>query len=193
MNIYRIDPITEEFGLLELNSKAITEVFGDLGYDDLRELEDSVADEWPQCSGAFYDMYSEVAGEITNTPDIYIWNGCFLALSAQAKLKLESKLKIFGEFLPFNCRGENHYLFSSYSIVDEDPATSEELIENGAPMGIKSLSFPAEDVGTKPIFKTEFDNFDHLYCSESFKETLLNSGLTLGATFSSDLSHRRPV
>lgn len=191
MNIYRLERMKDDFGMLELNAPAIAEVFGDLGFEDLRESLGSVADDWPVTTGVFYELFSTDVKEIQLAPDVYVWNGCFLSLSPKAKDKLGSLLAPFGEFLTFLYRGETHYLFSCHHQVAADPKKSEELIENGDPMGIKSLAFPSESIGTCPLFKTEFDYYDHLYCTDTFKKAALSHDLVVGVSFEADLSYRR--
>ena len=193
MNIYRIEPKADLYGMLELSSKAITEVYGDLGYDDLREAETDLADSWPVCGAALYDYHSVDVQELHVLPDIYAWNGCLLALSSKARNDLEDLLAPLGEFLPFTLDGQPYYLLSIQQIVEPDASRTEELIENGAPMGIKSLAFELPDIGAPAVFKTAFDYFNHVYCTESFKRRVEASDLVVGIDFVQDLAYRRPV
>ena len=192
MNIYRIEPISDKFGMLELSSKAITEAYGDLGYEDLREAEASLADSWPDCGAALYDYHSTSVRELHALPDIYIWNGCFLALSERAKCDLKDLLSPLGEFLPFTLDGQPYYLLSLHNVVTPKPDQSEELLENGIPVGIKSLAFNLPDIGAPAVFKTDFDYFNHVYCTEPFKKRVMASDLDVGVTFVSELAYRRP-
>lgn len=192
MNIYRIEPISDKFGMLELSSKAITEAYGDLGYEDLREAEANLADSWPDCGAALYDYHSTDVRELHALPDIYTWNGCFLVLSERAKSDLEDLLASFGEFLPFTLDREPYYLLSLHNVVTPKPGQSEELLENGIPVGIKSLAFNLPDIGAPAVFKTDFDYFNHVYCTDLFRKRVMASDLDVGVTFVSELAYRRP-
>ncbi|TNC83795.1 MAG: hypothetical protein CSH37_12960 [Thalassolituus sp.] len=192
MNIYRIEPISDKFGMLELSSKAITEAYGDLGYEDLREAEANLADSWPDCGAALYDYHSTDVRELHALPDIYTWNGCFLVLSERAKCNLEDLLALFGEFLPFTLDGQSYHLLSLHNVVTPLSDQSEELLENGIAVGIKSLAFNLPDIGAPAVFKTDFDYFNHVYCTDHFRKRVMASNLEVGITFVSELAYRRP-
>jgi len=192
MNIYRIEPISDKFGMLELSSKAITDAYGDLGYEDLREAEVSLADSWPDCGAALYDYHSTDVRKLHALPDFYTWNGCFLVLSERAKCDLEDLLTPYGEFLPFKLDGQPYHLLSLHDVVNPKPDQAEELLENGIPVGIKSLAFDLPDVGAPAVFKTDFDYFNHAYCTDQFRKRVMASNLEVGITFVSELAYRRP-
>jgi|TARA_Y100000296_G_scaffold46854_1_gene53729 hypothetical protein len=191
MNIYRIEPISDKFGMLELSSKAITEAYGDLGYEDLREAETSLADSWPDCGAALYDYHSTNVRELHALPDVYTWNGCFLVLSDQAKRDFEDLLASLGEFLPLTLDGQPYYLLSLHNVVNPKPDRAEELLENGIPVGIKSLDFDLPDIGAPAVFKTDFDYFNHVYCTDQFRKRVIASNLEIGIMFVSELAYRR--
>ena len=192
MHIYRIEPMSDKFGMLELSSKALIEAYGDLGYEDIREAETSLADSWPECGAALYDYHSTNVSELHAIPDIYTWNGCFLVLSEQAKCYLEDILAPLGEFLPFTLDSQPYHLLSLHNVVTPTPDLTEELIESGVPTGIKSLAFDLPDIGAPAAFKTAFDYFNHVYCTEQLKKRVMSSDLDVGVTFVSELAYRRP-
>ena len=64
------------------------------------------------------------------------------------------------EFLPFTLDGQPY--FSQHNVVTPKPDQSEELLENGIPVGIKSLAFNLPDIGAPAVFKTDFDYFNHV-------------------------------
>ncbi|MCA6064188.1 hypothetical protein [Thalassolituus marinus] len=193
MKIYRIEPMVDTYGMLELSSKAITDVYGDLGFDELREAESNLADTWPECGAALYDYHTAKVLNLHDLPDIYTWNGCFLVLSERAKKRLQSLLERIGEFLPFTLDSQRYHLFSLHSIVTPDSINSELLEEDGVSVGIKSLSFELPDIGSPVAFKTDFDYFNHVYCTEQFKQNVIESGLKSGIDFAEKLAYRRPV
>lgn len=188
MKIYRIKEDNRQYGKLELSNDLLLEAFGRMAFDDIRESDSNINDRWPNCSGAYYEMYSTQSKFIENTPDIYIWNDTCLALSPRAKNSLTKMLSIFGEFLPFDHHGTEYFIFSCHSIADAT-SDSEEIIETGVPVGIKRLNFQSESVGTNPLFKTEFDDLSNLYCNQNFKQTVEKNALS-GLIFYDKLEHR---
>jgi hypothetical protein len=192
MKLYRLENNSQQYGQLEIDAERITESFGRMGFRSLRASESSVLERWPECRGAFYDMYSTEAELITDTPDLYLWNDVFLMLSARAFTVLEGTLSAFGEFLRFKCGEEDIVLFSPHSVIEADPLQSSELLEDGVPVGIKSLSFLPERVGTNPVFKTAFDSFSGLYCTKAFREKVEGNCLS-GLIFHEDLARRWAV
>ncbi len=193
MNIYRIEPISDKFGMLELSSNAITDAYGDLGYEDLREADANLTDSWPECGAALYDLHSVKVRELHVLPDIYTWNGCFLVLSERAKCDLEDLLAHLGEFLPFTLDNQPYYLLSLHKVVTPVVDLTEELFENGVPIGIKSLAFDLPDIGAPAAFKTAFDYFNHVYCTEQLKQRVIKSDLDVGVTFVGELAYQRPI
>lgn len=185
--------MADTYGMLELSSKAITDVYGDLGFDDLREAETNLADTWPNCGAALYDYHSTKVQELHNLPDIYTWNGCFLVLSERAKRDLGELLIPLGEFLPFILDTKSYYLLSLHNIVTPDAKQTEYLEENGVPVGIKSLVFDLPDIGAPAAFKTQFDYFNHVYCTEQFKQHVMKRDLKVGIEFVQELAYRRPI
>ncbi len=119
---------------------------------------------------------------------IYGWMDVFLVLSPRAKELLSPVLNLLGEFLPFECRDEEYYVFSVHSVIEPAPSESNILSNNGVFAGVSSLSFRPEAVGTQILFKTSFDRFSHLYCTEKFKDIIELNGLN-GILFSSDFGH----
>lgn len=96
------------------------------------------------------------------------------------------------EFLPFTLDGQPYYLLSLHNVVTPKPDQSEELLENGIPVGIKSLAFNLPDIGAPAVFKTDFDYFNHVYCADLFRKRVMASDLDVGVTFVSELAYRRP-
>lgn len=188
MKVYKVSLDSSTYGSLEIfNTKELMAAFGIVKYRKLRSTQESIADKWPQSHGGFYDLFSEKAEEISESPDVYLWMNVFLVLSLKAKNILSPLLEIFGEFLPFECAGEEYYIFSVYSMIEPDPTKSATISKDGVYAGISSLSFKPETIGTHVIFKSAFDRFNHLYCTEKFKSIIEFNKLT-GLTFSTKLT-----
>lgn len=188
MKLFKIIPNTVDFGGLEIfNTEELLKNLGVVRYRKLRSVQSSILDVWPNGHGGFYNMYSEDAEEITSIPDVYLWMNVFLVLSPKAKEILNPLLTIFGEFLPFECNGEIYFIFAVHSLIEPDTSNSEALINNGVYAGISSLVFKSEVVGSHILFKTSFDRFSHLYCTEQFRNAVESNFLT-GLSFSTNLS-----
>jgi hypothetical protein len=190
MKLYRIISDTSKFGSLEIfNTEELMSNFGIVKYRKLRSVQDSISDKWPQSHGSFYDMFSDKTEELPVAPDVYLWMNVFLVLSTKAKAILSPMLDIFGEFLPFECNGLKYYIFAVNSIIEPELSKHSSLSSNGNYAGISSLSFNPETIGTHIIFKTSFDRFNYLYCTENLKGIIELNELT-GLQFSEDLSSR---
>lgn len=107
-------------------------------------------------------------------------------LSIKAYEILRELITEFGELLPVTCDEGTFYIFNYRTLVDADPMQSEHLIESGNVIGVKRLGFDAKDVSNAVIFKTPFNNFTDLFCSNAFKQSVEAHGLT-GVKFSESL------
>jgi hypothetical protein len=190
VKLFKIIPSTIDFGTLEIfNTEELLKNLGVVRYRKLRSVQSSIVDVWPKSHGGFYNMYSADAEEISSVPDVYIWMNVFLVLSPKAKEILSPLLTIFGEFLPFECNEKIYFIFVVHSLIEPDTSESEVLINNEVYAGISSLVFKSEIVGSHILFKTSFDRFSHLYCTEKFRNVVETNFLT-GISFSTDLSSK---
>lgn len=176
MKLYQISAREADYGSLELfNTQALIDSMGFSQYRKLRASQSSIADIWPDSYGCFYDMFSTQSKEIASRPDVYIWMGVFLVLSAKAKDILNPLLRLFGEHLPFECGGKTYYVFSVHTIIEGKSDASDQLV------------FEANKVGTHKLFKTNSDSFSHLYCTDEFQSEVVKNKL-VGIDFSVNLS-----
>ncbi|WP_444893711.1 imm11 family protein [Microbulbifer sp. TRSA001] len=190
MKLYKISSDSSKYGSVEtFNTKELMSAFGIVKYRKIRSIQQSISDKWPKSHGGFYEMFSEEARELSKIPDVYLWMNVFLMVSKKAKDVLSPLLDIFGEFLPFECNGDEYFIFSVYSVIEPDPSKSKILLNDGIYAGISSLSFKPETIGTHILFKTSFDRFSYLYCTDKFKDIIESNELT-GLHFSTDLSSR---
>ncbi|BCD97693.1 hypothetical protein [Marinagarivorans cellulosilyticus] len=126
--------------------------------------------------------WSDVGGTLNDTglakgaraPDISIWNGIYLILSAEAFGQLNPILADAGEFMPITLAGSTYQLFNCRRIVNVDENASETETINGEYLGLKSIRFESSAELTNTVCKTKFDNCSSLYCSENFKKKLEN-------------------
>jgi len=185
MSLYRLSRNTDQYGLLTFSGDLLRKSLGRRAFMSLSSLTVYIGDKWPECHAWFDDLDGDI--EITARPDVYIWNYTILSLSPRAKSVLGDQLLILGEFLPFQCGGEEWYLFVPHSVVEADESVSEHRIENGLMMGTNRLGFRSENVGTNMLFKTNYDKHANLYCSESFK-SLVDRHQLSGLNFETDLA-----
>ncbi len=107
-------------------------------------------------------------------------NICF---SPESYLKLASKLKAYGEFLPISVEGETWHIFNIIRTLDADPEQSRKAFVDG------EESTYVEAIGFLPnqedlIFKSSYDGCMGIYCQDEFID--LVEGLS-GLDFSTDL------
>lgn len=119
-------------------------------------------------------------------PDICLWRGFSLVLSPYAYTQLSEALQDFGEFLPVSYGQDTYYIFNCLTLGLADEINSQQDIQDGVFMGVKKLSFNDVDISGKLVFKTEYNRCSRLYCSESFKQSVEESGLK-GLAFNEDL------
>jgi hypothetical protein len=120
-------------------------------------------------------------------PDICWWHGSVLALSLDAKNKLEKYIGSLGEFLPITVAGDQFYLFNCFELGIHDEINSKHRKIDGEIIGVDRISFNEADVKNKLLFKTKFDNCGTIYCTDKFKDLITSLNLK-GLVFSSDLN-----
>lgn len=191
MKIYKLTADVAQYGSLEIfNTEELITAFGVVKYRKLRSVQTSIADKWPKSHGGFYDMYSQEAQPLSRSPDVYLWMNVFLMLSPRAMEVLHPLLHLMGEFLTFECDDQEYYLFAAHNVVEPDLSQSHPISDDqGGYGGVASLAFKASSIGTQILFKTNFDRFSHLYCTEQFKRTI-DSAKLKGLLLSSDLSSK---
>lgn len=145
-------------------------------------------DFWKPLNAIFFDD-SDNKNVIT-PPDITCWFIDNLVLNEKAYQLLSETLAPYGELLPVKCEGIPYWVlhitqFTKIDAVDEDK--SERVIEESGYIDMKQLTFKADKVKDLLLFKTEFDGYKNIYCSEKFKERVEAAGLQ-GLVFSTDLA-----
>ena len=185
MNVYRLLPDREKYGKLHFDGQLLLENLGDETFMSFHSLSYPIADKWPKCQGWFEEWRSDDL--LKNKPDIYLEDAA-LVLSEKAKTALAAVIRCSGELLPFTCDDETFYLLIIHPVLPVDEKNSELEIEYGNMVGTKKLSFKPEDVGTHVLFKTAYDVFLSLFCSEKFKQAVEKHQLK-GLFFESELAY----
>ena len=145
-------------------------------------------DFWKPLNAIFFDD-SDNKNVIT-PPDITCWFIDRLVLNEKAYQLLSKRLAPYGELLPVKCEGVPYWVLhitklTKMDAVDED--NSERVIEESSYIDMKRLVFKEDKVKDLLLFKTEFDDYKNIYCSEQFKGLVEDAGLE-GLVFSTDLA-----
>lgn len=160
-----------------------------LGADYLFMLDEPKwADFWKPVNAKFIDFSDKK--NITTPPDITLWFTDQLVLSDKAYKLLSSQLKSYGEFLPVKSEGIPYWLFHVTNLAENDTIdekTSKRNIEEGGYIDVIKLAFNESQVKDMLLFKTEYNGFKNVYCSEGFKD-LVEKNCLNGLIFNTDLA-----
>lgn len=123
-------------------------------------------------------------------PDFMIRNG-HLFLTTAAHGILNPIISSHGEFLPITYDGNNGFIFNVLSIAEAYDGINKKLSTKNEFGEVQSLSFNENEVKNLAIFKTEFEGYLGIYCSEKLKSTIEKNQLK-GITFSDDTGNIFP-
>ncbi|AZZ94947.1 hypothetical protein [Hahella sp. KA22] len=122
-----------------------------------------------------------------NIPDIAARNGR-LFFNEKAYKALSGLLAQVGEFLLVNFDESHGYLFNPLRTAEEVDGVDRRLTAYDANQNLVNITFDESKVGGFPIFRTELDTFQGIFCNEAFAEAYRQSKLT-GIFLHSDLSN----
>ena len=142
---------------------------------------------WKAPKGEFVQIKQMPEGDI---PDLAQWLGGSLVLSPKAFSVLKQPLLELGELLPIHLEGTTYYLFNCLTIAQHDEINSrkEQVDDDGKVSTEAKLSINSTHLSDKLVFKTKFNNYSRLYCSEKFKQLIVSNKLS-GLTFEEDLTN----
>jgi len=112
--------------------------------------------------------------------------GNYLVLNQNAYNHLGNKLSEYGEFILLKTDGDELILFNLLTFGKEEKTLCERRYIDGYEDGLKSLVFDLKDVSDKLLFKSNLQGGLSIYCTEIFKNLLLECKLT-GVDFNNDL------
>jgi len=126
---------------------------------------------------------------VITPPDITCWFINELILNLKAYEAIGQLIAPYGELLPANCEGIPYWVLhvtekTGMDAVDLD--RSARIVESGGYIDLQTLVFNEKIIGDKLIFKTEYNNFQNIYCTDRFKQSVDEAGLQ-GLIFSPDL------
>ena len=140
---------------------------------------------WSELNGNI--DYGDDIPHSTPCPDLSNWLSSII-LSEEAKKKLGSELENYGEVLPIQINGKKMYYFNTLNISDDiDPFNTKKEVVDGIDMGIQKIAFLEDKIKDLGVFRSNYDGSSYLYCTDTFKNLIEDSGLTLGWSFHKNL------
>lgn len=144
----------------------------------------SLASVWEEMPAHFAPVEGLTKG--SSIPGVSVWTGGTLVLSSDALERLRSAIESLGEFLPVMTPHGQFWIFNCLSTVPVDEGNSRRVQEHGQTIDVEAIAFRGSDVGETLIFKTDYDAARSLFCTEQFKDLLVEHELD-GLTFSEEL------
>lgn len=108
-------------------------------------------------------------------PDITTWMPGTLVFSDQSRQSLPY-LEKFGEFLPLLTDSGRYWIFNCLHIEYADEARSKRTMEDGEIREVINLTFKIPRQSDLLVFKTDFDNYRNIFCSERFRDIVEHLG-----------------
>ncbi len=118
-------------------------------------------------------FYNDSDSNITAIPDITCWFTDQLIMNDKAFKHLKEPLKQYGEWLPTLCENIPYWLFhvnlkTDLSYVDNNK--SQRNIDETGFIEVTKLGFLKNKVESLLIFKSQFNNYENIYCNQTFKD-----------------------
>lgn len=186
-NVYKILPDYEHYCSFSLPMKNLYMALG--GKVPLKQLMHFykhnllLGDNWNDIKASFVSIEEVTSGN--EIPDVTTWSRGALVFSEKA-LAVFDWLGDLGELLPVTTENGRYWIFNCTTIAQADEANSQRLVDYGQVMDVDKLAFLPGSVGGKDIFKTDYDGFRNIFCSDRFKSELESAGLK-GLLFSENL------
>lgn len=182
--IYSIHPDIENRLCYNIESNAARKALGKNTQFHFDESPTSYLDNWQPLE---IEFYSSAQKKVKALPDISPRYGR-LYLNQKAYQALSHKISSYGEFLPITSQGETGYLFTIMALADE--ALDSDLCQKNEWGEITWLAFKEDKIDTA-LFRTEYDDYMSVFCTQEFKDTCEQSELQ-GLVFTENLA-REPV
>ncbi|MBV1884157.1 MAG: hypothetical protein KUG82_21130, partial [Pseudomonadales bacterium] len=146
------------------------------------------ADFWKSLDVQFHDDSDKK--NISSLPDITCWFTDQLVLSDESYRTLSETLSAYGEFLPVQYKDICFWVFHVTKLTGLDfinQTHSKRTVEASGNIDVEKMSFISDKVKDLLVFKTEYNGFKNIYCSDEFKTLIENAGLE-GLVFNEDLA-----
>lgn len=185
MSVYKILPDYEKYRAFKLPMKDVLLTLSkDIPAPKLMHFYKhnlSLKGAWSNITASFeaVDSISAVV------PDITAWVQGTLVLSQQA-LEALPGIVAYGELLPVETPSGPYWILNCMKKVDADEHNSKNITEAGQVLDVQSLQFNAEEAAHAGLFKSPFDGYRSLFCSEQLMDSIQKSRLK-GLIFSENL------
>lgn len=143
----------------------------------------SLKDAWNNMSASFEPVEGVTADAVI--PDITVWVPGTLVLSNRA-LEALPGIASHGELLPVSTPSGQYWILNCMRQVNADEQNSVNTTEAGQVLGIQSLQFEADEAARAGLFKSPFDGYRSLFCSEQWVTSIQDAKLG-GVLFSDKL------
>ncbi|RYE55480.1 MAG: hypothetical protein EOP48_10140 [Sphingobacteriales bacterium] len=169
---------------------------GDISFEEIKSKTGNYfaldAPEWAPIWKQFEIKFRDDSDDqnVLVPPDITCWFTNELFLNSAAYKKLEDVLAPYGELLPVYCEGVPYWVFHVTKKTGMNAINiqlSNREVEDGGYIDVQSLHFNEALVNNLLLFKTEFNGYRNIYCTEKFK-TLVDAAGLKGLLFSTDLA-----
>jgi len=180
--IYLIHPDYQLYKSFVLDNKVVRKALGSETLFHFSRAPQSYLDGWQPFEIGFAALgVSEKAA----MPDIMVRNGR-LFLTAPAFAALGGLLEKHGEFLPVTYGGKDGHLFNVLSLAESVKGIDTKLSTKNEFGEVQSLAFHEDKVKGLLLFRTAFDGYMGIYCTEGFKAAIDESNFK-GLIFSNDI------
>jgi hypothetical protein len=178
--IYSLHPDVENFQLFSIDGKFARKALGEDTMFHFDESPVSYSDVWNPMELEFYISGKQ---KTLPMPDVTQHYGR-LFLNEKAYTALREILEPCGEFLPvFHSKGTG-YLFNVITL--EDDALNKDLCKKNDWGEIIWIGFSEKQI-VSSLFRTEYDNFFSVFCTETFHSSYDEAGLN-GLLFTQNLA-----
>lgn len=183
--IYKLRFDRNKYLVFELPTEELKNKLGKTYFLSLKK--ESWKSFWEEIQAEFLDESER--GHKPGLPDITCWFTDQLVLSEHAYQSLKGLLEPYGEFLPVQYSGQPYWVFhitelTGMDVIDE--TKSARNIDESGFIDVDKLSFQEDKVSGLLVFKTEFNGYKSVYCTQQFKDAVESKGLR-GLEFETDL------
>ena len=185
--IYKLRYDRFNYLLFEISPTEIKARFGDMFILDKSE---TWSEFWQPLHAEFWDGSDKE--NITAVPDISLWTTDQIICNQKAYDALREALNSYGEWLSITVEGIPYWLLhvtkkTGLEVVDVKNS-ERTIITFVNHIEVQKLIFKNELLESLLIFKTEYNNYRNIYCTEKFKKLITESGLK-GLIFSTDMTN----
>lgn len=185
--IYLVHADYKNYNSFVFNAKSVRKALGCDTQFHFSRSPQSYIDSWQSFEIDFESLGSKKA----KMPEITVRNGKMF-LSEHATAVLKNIIENQGEFLPITYQNHKGIIFNILTTAEDVDGLKDRLSSKNVFGEVQSLAFNEDLVKSLHIFRTIYDGYMGIYCSEVFKNTVEQSGLK-GVKFSSDIGAVFPL